>query len=57
MSKTTFFSDAFDPSRLIAAERLIKMVHITGSELTATWGLSRNAFWRYLDRIATGGYA
>jgi len=44
ISKTTFFSDALDPSRLIEAERPIKMMHITGCELTATWGLSRNAF-------------
>ncbi|MBB3884457.1 hypothetical protein GGR01_003325 [Acetobacter oeni] len=29
MSETTFLSDAFDPSGLIAAERLSTMLHIT----------------------------
>lgn len=43
MSETTFLSDAFDPSGLIAAERLSNMLHITRSELAATLGLSRDA--------------
>ena len=43
MSKTTFFTDAFDPSGLIAAERLSHMPHITRGEPVATLGLSRDA--------------
>ncbi|MFT9073248.1 antitoxin Xre/MbcA/ParS toxin-binding domain-containing protein [Gluconobacter potus] len=43
MSETTFLSDAFDPSGLIAVERLSKMLHITRGELAATLGLSRDA--------------
>ena len=43
MSETTFLADAFDPSGLIAAERLSNMLHITRSELAATPGLSRDA--------------
>ena len=43
MSETTFLADAFDPSGLIAAERLSNMLHITRGELAATLGLSRDA--------------
>lgn len=43
ISETTFLSGAFDPSGLIAAERLSNMLHITQSELAATLGLSRDA--------------
>lgn len=43
MSETTFLADAFDPSGLIAAERLSNMLHITRGELATTLGLSRDA--------------
>lgn len=43
ISETTFLSGAFDPSGLIATERLSNMLHITRGELAATLGLSRDA--------------
>ncbi|WP_342629726.1 antitoxin Xre/MbcA/ParS toxin-binding domain-containing protein [Nguyenibacter vanlangensis] len=43
MSESTLLAAAFDPSGLIAADRLSDLLHITRIELAVTLGLSRDA--------------